>query len=51
MSNLSQPDLRYGVPRSLIRATLDFFQRHGRRRGEGVALWAGGVDGRGCRHS
>src|SRR5438105_698936 len=48
MSNLSQPDLRYHVPRSLILSTLDFLKRHGRRGGEGVTLWAGTVHGGDC---
>ncbi len=48
MSSLSRTDLQYRVPSSLIRDTLDFFQRHGRHGGEGVVLWAGSVCGRIC---
>lgn len=49
MSKLSDPTLRYFVPRRVIAETLAFVRSQGAKRHEGAVLWAGHVDQGICR--
>jgi hypothetical protein len=48
MSNLTDPNLAFTVSPETIRATLSFLQAQGRKRHEGVVLWAGQLHDHGC---